>query len=250
MEVLLALGDARSRAGAFAAARDAYQQAAALARRRGRPEELARAALGFAAGLGFEVRLYDHRQVALLEEALAALPPGDSALRAWVLARLSVALSYVAPAERRHQLAAEAVAIARRLGDRAALAYALSGTCDAIAGPEHAERRLAPAEELTVWPPLGATWSWSCSAGASGWWRCWSSASSRPPSARWPPTRAGPSACGSPCRPGTCRCGGGCSRCCAGGWRRPSGSPARPRRSGRAPPAPTPPSSASCGAGC
>jgi tetratricopeptide (TPR) repeat protein len=155
MEVLLALGDARLRAGTFTAARDAYEQAAALARRRGRPEELARAALGFAAGLGFEVRLYDHRQVALLQEALAALPPGDSAPRAWVLARLSVALSYVAPAERRHRLAAEAVAIARRLGDRAALAYALSATCDAIAGPEHAERRLASAEEMTALAAAG-----------------------------------------------------------------------------------------------
>jgi tetratricopeptide (TPR) repeat protein len=148
VEVLLALGDARLRAGAVAAARDAYEQAATLARRRGRPQELARAALGFAAGLGFEVRLYDRRQVELLEEALAALPPGDSSPRAWMLARLSVAQSYVAPPPRRRELAAEAVAMARRLGDRAALASALSSTCDAIPGPEHAEQRLAAAEEM------------------------------------------------------------------------------------------------------
>jgi tetratricopeptide (TPR) repeat protein len=150
VELLLALGDARLRAGAFEAARDAYEQAAALARRRRRPEELATAALGFAAGLGFEVRLYDHRQVELLEEALAALPPGDSSLRAWALARLSVALSYVASAERRQELAAEAVAMARRLGDRAALASALSSACDAIAGPEHTEQRLASATEMVT----------------------------------------------------------------------------------------------------
>jgi tetratricopeptide (TPR) repeat protein len=131
-----------------AAARDAYEQAATLARRRGRPQELARAALGFAAGLGFEVRLYDRRQVELLGEALAALPPGDSSPRAWMLARLSVAQSYVAPPPRRRELAAEAVAMARRLGDRAALASALSSTCDAIPGPEHAEQRLAAAEEM------------------------------------------------------------------------------------------------------
>jgi tetratricopeptide (TPR) repeat protein len=150
VELLLALGDARLRAGAFEVARDAYEQAAALARRRGRPAELATAALGFAAGLGFEVRLYDHRQVELLEEALAALPAGDSSLRAWALARLSVALSYVASAERRQQLAAEAVAMARRLGDRAALASALSSACDAVAGPEHTEQRLASASEMVA----------------------------------------------------------------------------------------------------
>jgi predicted ATPase len=150
VELLLALGDARLRAGAFEAARDAYEQAAALARRRGRPAELARAALGFAAGLGFEVRLYDHRQVELLEEALAALPAADSSLRAWALARLSVALSYVASAERRQELAAEAVAMARRLGDRAALASALSSACDAVAGPDHTEQRLTSASEMVA----------------------------------------------------------------------------------------------------
>jgi hypothetical protein len=138
------------RAGGFEAARDAYEQAATLARRRGRPAELARAALGFAAGLGFEVRLYDHRQVELLEEALAALPAADSSLRAWALARLSVALSYVASAERRQELAAEAVAMARRLGDRAALASALSSACDAVAGPDHTEQRLTSASEMVA----------------------------------------------------------------------------------------------------
>ena len=56
---------------------------------------LARAALGFAAGLsGFEVRLHDQAQIDLLDEALAALPEDDSALRADLLARLSVAVSY------------------------------------------------------------------------------------------------------------------------------------------------------------
>jgi hypothetical protein len=45
---------------------------AARARRRGRTDELARAALGLGAGLaGFEVALRDADQVALLEEALA-----------------------------------------------------------------------------------------------------------------------------------------------------------------------------------
>lgn len=149
VELLLALGDARLRAGDLAAARDAFEEAARWARRRQRPDELARAALGFGAGLsGFEVRLFDTRQLDLLEEALLALGPEDSPLRAWTLARLSVALSFVASEERRRALAEEAVAMARRLEDRAALAYALGSHCDAIAGPSQAEERKAEATEI------------------------------------------------------------------------------------------------------
>ena len=82
-------------------------------RRAGRPRPRAAArpscwpgaALGWSVDLsGFEVRLFDQRQIDLLEEAARALsetdPPAPG-LRATVLARLSVALSLVAPDERR-----------------------------------------------------------------------------------------------------------------------------------------------------
>jgi hypothetical protein len=117
--------------------------------RLGRPEELARAALGLGAGLGgFEVRLFDQRQIDVLEQALEALPARDSALRAWVMARLAVALSFVGSEERRSRLAEEAVSMARRVDDPAALVYALSTYCDTIATPEHLEQRLASSEEM------------------------------------------------------------------------------------------------------
>ncbi len=149
LALTLSLGDAAVRAGEWPRATDAFTAAAELARRLERPEELARAALGLGAGLGgFEVRLFDQRQIDLLEEAIGALPVADSSLRAWITARLSVALSYVGSEERRIELSKEAVAMARRVGDPAALAYALSTYCDTIATPEHLEERLDASAEM------------------------------------------------------------------------------------------------------
>jgi tetratricopeptide (TPR) repeat protein len=148
-ELLLALGDAQLRAGDRLGARKTFEDAAEQARVRGRPDGLARAALAFGAGLsGFEVAMFDQVQIDLLEEALSALPADDTALRAWVLARLSVALSFVASGERCRALAEEAVAVARRVGDQAAVAYALAAFCDAISGPSHTEARSAAASEI------------------------------------------------------------------------------------------------------
>jgi tetratricopeptide (TPR) repeat protein len=148
-QLLLDRGDALLRCGRISAAREDFTEVAAAARHDGHTEDLARAALGFAAGFsGFEVRLLDRAQIDLLEEADAALGPDDSELRAWTLARLSVALSFVAPAPRRRLLAEQAVAMARRLDDRIALAHALAAHCDAIAGPAEVRIRLDEATEI------------------------------------------------------------------------------------------------------
>jgi AAA ATPase domain len=145
---LLGLGEARLRGGDLPGARDAYVEAAGIARRHGRSDDLALAALGLGAGLGgFEVSLFDHVQIELLEEALDAVESVDSARRVQLLARLSVALSFVSE-ERRLGLATEAVAMARRLGDRSALGYALAAYCDAIPGPASCEARREAATEV------------------------------------------------------------------------------------------------------
>jgi AAA ATPase domain len=148
-ELLCALGEAALAAGDPAGARAAYAEATELARRTGRAELLAAAALGVAGGPGgFEIDLRDPDRVAVLTEALEAQPDGDSPARAGLLGRLSLALAFteVAP-ERREALSTAAVAMARRLGDPAALAAALAARCDAISGPDHvAERRAAAAE--------------------------------------------------------------------------------------------------------
>jgi tetratricopeptide (TPR) repeat protein len=148
-QLLLALGTARLRTGDVAAAKQAFETTAAWARRRGQPELLAEAALAFGAGFdGFEVRLFDQVQIDLLEEALEALPPEGSAIRAWIMARLSIALTYTASHERRRELAEQAVSIARRCSSEAGMAYALGAHCDVIAGPDHVNQRFAQATEI------------------------------------------------------------------------------------------------------
>jgi len=147
--LLLALADAQLAGGDLPGARQNFEHAATLARQAGNAEQLARAALGVGSGpSGFEVGLFDQGQIQLLEEALSALGDEPSALRAWVLARLSVALSYADTVERRLTLSETAVAAARQSGSEAALAYALAAHCDAIAGPADAERRLAETGEI------------------------------------------------------------------------------------------------------
>jgi tetratricopeptide (TPR) repeat protein len=107
----LELGEAQRLAGDPVGARRTLLDAAARARAAGRAEDLARAGLGLGGGLaGFEVRLRDETAVALLTEALDVLPHDDSALRAAVLARLSLALTGLDTDQRRFELAAQAVA--------------------------------------------------------------------------------------------------------------------------------------------
>lgn len=147
--LLLDLGAAELRAGNVGSARDAFLDAAAGARREGRADLLARAALGLGSGLdGFEIRLFDHAQITLLDEALDALPPAPSGLRARATARLSVALTFSDSDARRRQLADDAIAMARTVGDDLALAYALAARCDATAGPHFVDDRLAASTEI------------------------------------------------------------------------------------------------------
>ena len=152
-ELLCALGEAALAAGDPDRARGAFTEAADVARRTGRAELLAAAALGMAGGQGgFEINLRDPERVAVLTEALAAQPEGDSKARAALLGRLSLALAFTEAApERREALSTEAVAMARRLGDPAVLVVALAARCDAISGPDHvAERRAAAAEIIEL----------------------------------------------------------------------------------------------------
>ncbi len=149
-EALLRLGTARLRAGDAEGAGVSFQAAADVARHRGWADVVAQAALGFGVGFGgFEIRMLDQRQIELLEQAVAVLPE-ESDLRPWVLARLSVALSFIGSPQRRLALANEAIAVARARADRAALAAALAARCDAVAGPDHVSERLGAATEIII----------------------------------------------------------------------------------------------------
>ena len=145
-DLLLELGDAHAAAGDLPSARAAYEGAARLARQHGWPDRLARAALGVGSGPGgFEVPPLDRDQISLLEEA-ASIATGTQ--RAQVIARLSVALSLGADAERRARLSAEAISAARLADDAVTLGYALASECDVFAGPANVERRLQASAEI------------------------------------------------------------------------------------------------------
>jgi hypothetical protein len=154
-DVLIALSEAQNRAGDTALADATIAQAAALARSMGDAERLAAAALraGPLSYLGI-VRVNDE-QTQLLEEARAALPVAQHThLRAMVTARLGLVIVYAtdipAPGTLARSLALsnEAVAMARSLGDRVALGYALNARMHALWGIEPAPERLAIGTEL------------------------------------------------------------------------------------------------------
>ena len=130
-----------------------FEEAIECARRLGSGELLAQAALGYVTALGgfllyarFEV---GGTGVGLLEEALAALPPGDSSLRAHLLAHLALEMwSGTEPVERRVAVSQEAIEMARRLGDSEALVTALHSRHWALTTPGMARERLAHTEEM------------------------------------------------------------------------------------------------------
>ena len=147
-ELLLALGDAKARGGAFGAAKETFVDAAEVARGLGAADQLARAALGYGGRYVWFRAGKDRRLIRLLEDALEAHPTGDTGLRAMLLARLAGALRGQPVPERRAALTDEAVEIARRLGDLETLAYAIEGTYASISWPRDTDRWLSMATEL------------------------------------------------------------------------------------------------------
>ncbi|MDT7596589.1 MAG: hypothetical protein QOJ06_2135 [Pseudonocardiales bacterium] len=145
-EVALALGEARAKAG-DPRAQQAFLDAAQTARVAGAAELLARAALGLSVTWGW-TGVVDSDRTHLLEQALTAIGPQDSRLRARLLARLASELYFEPELARRDALSAEAVEVARRLDDPATLGRCLDARIYAIWGPGGAEERLQAAQEI------------------------------------------------------------------------------------------------------
>ncbi|HEX4759849.1 MAG TPA: AAA family ATPase [Thermoleophilaceae bacterium] len=145
-ELLVELGRAQVHAGA-AGARDTLLEAAEAARHAGRADLQARAALEFGA-FALSPGSVDHELVALLNHALEALEPGDSALRVRLLARLAVALYWSDEVDRRLRLADEAVAMAERLDDSGSRVFALANRQAAWSSPDRTPDCLDTAEKL------------------------------------------------------------------------------------------------------
>ncbi len=147
--LLLGLGDARARAGDRQRARAAFREAFTAARPLGRPDLVARAALGFGGRSEFGLPR-DDELLALLEEARATLGDAYPALRVRILARLVGTAPYSDSLTSRDELSREAVAIARGLDDTGTLVVALGSRAWALLGPDHVSERLAIATELVA----------------------------------------------------------------------------------------------------
>jgi len=147
-ELLLSLGEAQARAGDMPTAKKAFLDAAGIARRLGLPRELARAAAGYGGRIVLGRAGGDDRLVPLLEAGLATLAEEDVELRARLFARLAGALRDEPSRDRRDALSREAVELARRAGNPAALAYALDGRAAAIVAPDTVAECLALGSEL------------------------------------------------------------------------------------------------------
>jgi DNA-binding SARP family transcriptional activator len=129
-DLLIGLGWALRATGRLGEARLALRRAMERARSEGDPVRIARAVLGIGGG-GFwgwwdEFGVTDVDLVAYLERALDALDDEDSVLRCELIARLAVEGYFATPRERRRELSADALAMARRLDDPVALTAALA----------------------------------------------------------------------------------------------------------------------------
>jgi DNA-binding SARP family transcriptional activator/tetratricopeptide (TPR) repeat protein len=153
-DALLALAEAQNKAGDSSEADRTYEKAATVARSMNDPERLALAALRAGPLSYMGIVGANAEQVRLLEEARATLSPEDSHLRVMVTPRLGLVMVYATgipePGILRQSLAlsTEAVAMARRLGDRTALGYALNARFHALWGIDPAPERMAVGTEL------------------------------------------------------------------------------------------------------
>ena len=148
-ELLLTLGQAQKRAVDTATARATFERAVDLARGLGDAERFARAVLG--------TRWRKNRGnteavgVRLLEEALGMLGARDSVLRSRVLGILAGELLYdPSTQERARALSQEGLAVARRVGDPAALGDALLNWFSGSWRVDNLDERLAAANELAT----------------------------------------------------------------------------------------------------
>jgi len=156
-ELLLALGEAQVRAGAELAVRsETFQRAAALARQLGEPQLLAQAASGLLTRVSVpQIARSSDTHVALLREALEAVGPDDSGARARLLGGLALATHFSDPYSHRLALSAEAVAVARRVGDPRILSSALLSRVTTLAGGQAEERMALATEVIQVGEQLG-----------------------------------------------------------------------------------------------
>jgi DNA-binding winged helix-turn-helix (wHTH) protein len=147
LELLLKLGAAERDAG-DAAFRETLLAAGAQARALGETGALVHAALANTRGFLSSLGRVDTERVDLLQAALEAVGPHDSAERARLLANLASELVFAVPPAETARLADDALAVARRVDDPATLAHVLQRRYLTAWSPESLPQRVAMAREL------------------------------------------------------------------------------------------------------
>jgi eukaryotic-like serine/threonine-protein kinase len=148
-ELLLELGETQAQGRSLEEARQSFEQAAEVARRLERSDLLSRAALSVSTWFGSFFSIDDALK-AMLAEALAAIGPNDTPIRATLMAKLAGEFYWSGEHERGRALCDEAVAVARRTGDARALVSAAWVQNEINWGPENVEARLAAATEIAA----------------------------------------------------------------------------------------------------
>jgi hypothetical protein len=149
-DLLLALGDAQRRAG-NAEYRETVAKAVEVARALGDGERLALATIGHARPGGYfaNANTVDQGLIALYEEANRGVADADTIVRARIMAQLAVELIYHPQRDRRLELVHEALAVARKAGDRHGLAAVLNSALFAINDPMTLQQRRVLSAELS-----------------------------------------------------------------------------------------------------
>ena len=144
--LLLGLGDAQRQTG-DPAHRETLLEAAHLADNIGAIDLLVRAALRNTRGLASTIGTIDHDRVEVVTRALARLRDADNPDRARLLALLCSERTYDADLGGRLAWATQAVDLARRTGDRAALVDAILLCHESVTAPRTLELRRGWASE-------------------------------------------------------------------------------------------------------
>jgi class 3 adenylate cyclase/tetratricopeptide (TPR) repeat protein len=146
--LLLGLAEAQRRGGQPVKARQTALHASEIARGLSSADFMGGAAMELvmlSMEMGFPIA---PAAIPLFRETLEIIGPDETALRVRLLNGLSLALIYGGSRDRGLECATEAVAMARRLGERELLALGLHAVCCALQSPEHARERLAYAAEM------------------------------------------------------------------------------------------------------
>jgi DNA-binding CsgD family transcriptional regulator len=146
--LLLLLGDAQRKANDFPQALETLRAAADIARSRRMHVALADAAFIYADITWRDTTHMDQRSGAFLEEALDGLPETETGLRIRLMGSLARDRLHTGRVDESKALATQAIAMARSLGDPAALATSLAGMADFPWYPHETVQLLAEVREM------------------------------------------------------------------------------------------------------